>query len=173
MIPGIKNLFAYFRSNPKITFPFIITVWGIFYIMKGSVINAGNGFGYDGAWYAAITKNFSGMIANGDLSLYKIQRILPCVAVNILMTVFRIPFEDYFIIKSFQIYNLVLLSASALVWIKISELYNLSLKYVWIGFILGFINYGMFLMPFFYPVLTDISAFFLGFCLLYFISKIT
>ncbi|MBL8005888.1 MAG: hypothetical protein JNJ56_00025 [Ignavibacteria bacterium] len=136
--------------------------------MKGSVINAGNGFGYDGAWYAAITKNFLEMVSNGELSLYRIQRILPSAAVKILMTLLQIPVEDYFIIKSFQFYNLVLLSASSVIWIKISELYNLSLKNIWFGFILGFINYGIFLMPFFYPVLTDITAFFLGFCLYYF-----
>lgn len=139
--------------------------------MKGPVINAGNGFGYDGAWYAAITKNLSGMIHNGELSLYRIQRILPSAAVKILMTVFRIPVEDYFIIKSFQFYNLILLSASSILYIKISELFNLSLKYIWFGFILGFVNYGIFLMPFFYPVLTDITAFFLGFCLYYFYLK--
>jgi len=83
------------------------------------------------------------------------------------MNILSIPSSFYNIIKSFQIYNLLLLLLSTFLWCKIAAHFNLNLKFVWLGFVFWFLNFGIAELSFYYPVLTDATAICLGFFLLY------
>ncbi|MBK8552550.1 MAG: hypothetical protein IPL53_16370 [Ignavibacteria bacterium] len=167
----IKLSFQTFLQNPKYSMPLVISVWGVLYILFGAVINTNNGLGFDGATYGTIIKDFYNLLLNDKLSPYQIQRILPLFLCDLILSMFGFPKEDFYIIKFFQIYNLLLLIVCCLIWNKISEMYSFGLEYIWIGFVLAFVSFGIAEMTFYYPVLTDTTAFFLGFCLLYFHLK--
>lgn len=147
--------------------PLMILLWGTFYFFFGSIINANHGFGYDGWLYALVAQDFNGYLLLKKLSAYKIQKIFPSFVVWIILTISHIPKDNNIIVKSFQIYNLCLILLSSLIWLKISKIYKLSLNLIWVGFIFAFINFGVARLPFYYPVLTDTTALFLGFLLLY------
>lgn len=167
----IKHSFQTFLQNPKYSMPLVISVWGVLYILFGAVINTNNGLGFDGATYGSIIKDFYNLLLNNKLSPYQIQRILPLFLSDLTLSVSGLPKDDFYIIKFFQIYNLLLLIICCFIWYKISEMYSFDLKYIWTGFVLTFVSFGIAEMTFYYPVLTDTSAFFLGFCLLYFHLK--
>ncbi|MDQ3020508.1 MAG: hypothetical protein M3R36_08060 [Bacteroidota bacterium] len=151
--------------------PLIFLLWGVFYILFGAVININNGLGYDGGAYAWVIKDFYNLVLNDKLDSYLIQRIFPLFLTDLLLTVFKLPKEDFYIIKFFQIYNLILIMLCSFIWYKISKIYRLDLIYIWLGLILVLLNFGIAENSFYYPVLTDTTAFFLGFCLLYFHLK--
>ena len=151
--------------------PLILLIWGILYTLFGPVINRNNGLGFDGATYGTIIKDFYDILENSRMNSYQVQRIFPLFLADLVLNIFRLPVEDYFIIKFFQIYNLILLVVCTFIWNSIAKIYSLDLKYVWTGFILGFISFGIAEMTFYYPVLTDTTAFCLGFSLLYFHLK--
>ncbi|MEO8209041.1 MAG: hypothetical protein ABI840_00655 [bacterium] len=167
----IKNIFLIIWQNPKYSMPLILLLWGLFYIFFGAIINRENGLGFDGAHYGLIIKDFYNQLLGDRLNPYRLQRIFPLFLADLSLTIFKLPREDFYIIKFFQIYNLILLLLCSFIWNKISDIYRLDLIYIWLGFILGFINFGIAKMTFYYPVLTDTTAFALGFCLLYFHIK--
>jgi len=166
-----KDAILYLGKNPQITMPLIILFWGIYYFFNGAVINVSNGLGYDGEYYAEITKHFYSLVFHNKLEFYIIQRIFPLFVVNSILTIFEIPKEDFFIVKVFQIYNLTLLVLCSVIWYRIAKIYKFDLKLLWIGFIFCFVNFGIGKHTLYYPILTDPTAFFLGFCLLYFHIK--
>lgn len=125
------------------------------------------GLGYDGHYYGHIARRFFSMVFGQQVDSYRIQRIFPSFVVYIFMNAFGISSSFHKIITSFQIYNLILLQICSVVWCKISAMYNFNLKYVWLGFVFWFLNFGVAEMAFYYPVLTDISAMCIGFCLLF------
>jgi len=152
--------------------PLIILIWGIYYFIYGAVINVYNGFGYDGILYADLVKNFNFLVFFQKVDSYLIQRIFPSFIVHIFLTIFKISKDNnFYIVTTFHLYNLILIMLCSFLWYRISKFYKLNLKATWLGFIIGFVNFGIAKMPFYYPVQTDITAFFLGFCLLYFHVK--
>ena len=151
--------------------PIIIAVYGLLYIFFGAVIDKNNGFGYDGKYYGQIAMDFYNLVFNNQLTVYRIQRIFPSFLVNLILTVLNLPKENIFVVKVFQILNILLLICITLIWNKISKIYELDLRYIWLGFVLAIINYSIGEISFYYPVLTDTMAYFLGFCLLYFYLK--
>lgn len=164
----VKNLELFFYNNPQISMPLIVLLWGIYYFFFGAIINIDQGFGYDGYFYRQLTKDFYNFaFVENNLSGYYMGRILPSLIINLFLSVSDIPKEDYVIVRSFQIYNLILIVLSSLIWYKISKIYKLNSRLTWLGFILGFLNFGIAEMSLYDPVLTDITAFFLGFFLLY------
>lgn len=164
----LKNISKVILKNPKYSMPAILLLWGTIYMIFGAVINRNNGLGFDGASYGSIIKDFYNILLNDKLTTYQVQRIFPLFLIELLLTIFNLPKEDFFIIKAFQIYNLILLILCSYIWNLISKFYRLDLKYTWLGFVFAFLNFGIAEVTFYYPVLTDTTAFFLGFCLLYF-----
>lgn len=147
--------------------PALFLAWGLFYYFYGGVINVNNGFGYDGVIYGNITKNFYESVFGKYLSMYRIQRVFPSFAVDSILRILHLPKKTTYIIYAFQLYNLGLLLICTNLWYRISKIFGLELKYIWAGFVLGFVSFGIAEFTFYYPVLTDSTAFFLGFCLLY------
>ncbi|MBK8551386.1 MAG: hypothetical protein IPL53_10145 [Ignavibacteria bacterium] len=158
--------------NPWFSMPVIVLIWGSFYFFSGTVINVNEGLGYtDGLLYGKITGNFYEYVFGNQVSTYSIQRIFPSFVVSSILSMLNLPKDNYFIVKSFQAYNLLLIIFTTFIWNKIAKVSDFNLTHIWTGFVLAFLNFGIAELAFFYPVLTDITAFFLGFCLLYFHLK--
>lgn len=147
--------------------PLIILIWGGFYFIWGPVINVDGGLGYDGHYYGHYAKRFMSMVFGNKIDSYRIQRIFPSFMVYLGINIVHIQSSFYNIIKTFQIYNLLLLQLSAILWCSIAVHFKLKLKYVWLGFVFWFLNFGVAELSFYYPVLTDASALCLSFGLLY------
>ncbi|MBN2301296.1 MAG: hypothetical protein JXN60_02140 [Lentisphaerae bacterium] len=83
----------------------------------------------------------------------------------------RIPFANWNIVFSFQIYHLALLLIGVYLWNKIADELLLSLRGRWLGFCGLFVNFAMLKWVFYYPVLTDLTSYVLGLFLVYFFLK--
>lgn len=152
--------------------PVIVLIWGLIYFFFGAVINVNEGLGYtDGLLYGKITGNFYEYLFGNQISPYSIQRILPSFIVSSILSILNLPKDSFFIVKSFQVYNLMLIILTTFIWNRIAKISDFNLILTWSGFVLAFLNFGIAELTFFYPVLTDTTAFFLGFCLLYFHLK--
>lgn len=147
--------------------PLIILIWGGFYFFLGPIINVDGGLGYDGHYYGHYARRFISMVFGNKIDSYRIQRIFPSFMVYLGMNIAHIQNSFYNIIKSFQVYNLLLLQLSAVLWYAIAVHFKLKVKYVWLGFVFWFLNFGVAELSFYYPVLTDATALCFGFFLLY------
>lgn len=166
-----KNIFRYLWDNPQYGMPALIILWAMLYFFFGYIISVNGQFGYDGNYYGTTAKKFYQQVFGGELTFYRIQRIFPSFVINTVLTIFSIPKENYFVVKLWQIYNMILLVICSFLWYRIAKIYELSLKYIWLGFFFAFVNFANLLVTFWYPVLTDATAFTLGFLLLYFHLK--
>lgn len=153
-------------------FMFLITLGlGLFNLFYGEIIPVGNGFGWDGVYYAEMVKSFDGSFESLHLNNYYAHRFLPSLIVYWLMEISQIPITDLNIIKSFEFVNLIFILMSTVIWNKISDHFTLSVSARWIGFFALFVNFFISKQAFYYPVLTDVTAFFLGLLLLFFNLK--
>jgi hypothetical protein len=166
-----KNIFRYLWENPQYSMPLIIFIWAFIYFFWGYIISVNNGFGYDGNYYGTTAKKFFQQVFGGELTFYRIQRVFPSFVISCFLNILNLPKENYYVVKLWQIYNMVLLQVCVLIWIRISKMYRLELKYVWLGFVFAIVNFANLVVTFWYPVLTDSTAFTLGFLLLYFHLK--
>lgn len=166
-----KNIFRYLWDNPQYGMPVLIAVWALLYFFFGYIISVNGQFGYDGNYYGTTAKKFYQQVFGGELTFYRIQRIFPSFIINTVLTIFSIPKENYFIVKLWQLYNMVLLLICSMLWYRIAKIYELSIRYIWLGFFFAFVNFANLLVTYWYPVLTDATAFTLGFFLLYFHLK--
>ena len=145
----------------------IVLVMGTISIFFGEKIEANNGLGYDGKRYAEITQNFPQYVLHNQLSPYRIQRILPSAIVHYTLKSLGVPLEYRNIIRGFELYNLALILITIYVWSLISYELKLGIKGKWLGFLALYINFPLAKLNYYYPVLTDTSAFALGIILLY------
>ena len=171
MIEKRKNIFHYIWDYPQYSMLALIAIWSFFYFFYGYVLSVNDGFGYDGNYYGTTAKKFYQQVFGGELTFYRIQRIFPSFIMSCLLTILNLPKENYYVVKLWQIYHMVLLQVCVLIWIRIANMYKLDLRYIWLGFFLGFVNFANVMVTFWYPVLTDLTAFTLGFLLLYFHLK--
>ena len=146
----------------------IVFVLGLLNFIWGEKIPAGGGFGWDGVHYADMVRNLDSMISGGHLSNYYAHRILPSLTVRGMLLLFDMPMSNLSIIRSFEVYNLVLLVGACWSWTCISKRLALSNAGSWIGFSGIFINFQSSKQAFYYPVLTDVTALFLATLLLLF-----
>ena len=150
----------------------IVFTLGFLNFFWGEKVPAGGGFGWDGVNYANMVRNLDSMINGGQLSSYYTQRILPSGIVRAMMLLFGTAMSDSNIIKSFEIYNLVLLMIACWAWKRVADNFSLSLAGRWIGFGGIFINFECSKQAFYYPVLTDVTALTIAmFLLLFYIEK--
>ena len=171
MIEKRKNIFHYIWEYPQYSMLTLIAAWSFYYFFFGYVLSVNDGFGYDGNYYGTTAKKFYQQVFGGELTFYRIQRIFPSFIMSCLLTILNLPKENYYVVKLWQIYHMVLLQVCVLIWIRIANMYKLDLRYIWLGFFLGFVNFANVMVTFWYPVLTDLTAFTLGFLLLYFHLK--
>src|SRR5665648_546361 len=150
----------------------VFSLIGIFMqIYKNELVNFCNGFGWDGQVYGNLTLNYFNEIFEKGVDGYYIQRILPSSIVYVLMCIFKISFTTNNVIISFTIYNTLLILCACYIWGLIAIELKLSIKGVWLGYIGLFINFPILKLPFYYPVLTDITTLFLGLLIIYFYLK--
>jgi hypothetical protein len=146
----------------------IVVVLGLLNFFWGEKVPAGNGFGWDGVFYAEMVRNLDSMIADGTLSGYYAQRILPSAIVRSMLLLAGMPSSDANIIHGFELYNLVLLVGACWAWKRVADNFSLSLGGRWMGFSAIFVNYQCSKQAFYYPVLTDVTALFVAMLLMLF-----
>lgn len=132
------------------------------FLLLPETIPAGGGFGFDGVTYARMVVEVESMIATGELSTYYSQRILPALLVKTGLWVLDLPTSPENIISGFRVLNFSLLSICVLLWFAIAKELKLSTFAYWIGFIGLFACFPNAKQVFYYPVLTDTFAFFIG-----------
>lgn len=146
----------------------IVLALGVSNFFWGELVPAGGGFGWDGVFYAEMVRHLDLMIDGGQLSSYYAQRILPSSIVRGMLVLSNTAITDSNIIRGFELYNLTLMLGAVVIWKRLSEYFSLSIAGRWIGFSGIFINFQSSKQAFFYPVLTDVTALFVGMLLLLF-----
>lgn len=145
--------------------PVILLIWGVFSILFIPVIPIASGFGWDGVFYGKVALDFQNMIGNMDS--YHAGRIFPGILIYYLFVFLHISLNLASVLLAFQIYNIITLVFSAYIWVCISKYSNLNQISRWFGFIALFLNYPVLNFYFYYPPLTDGTAFFIGLLMLY------
>lgn len=147
------------------------TIGILLQIFRNELVNVGNGFGWDGQVYGNVVLNYFNEVFKEGVDGYHIQRILPSSIVYAIMYIFKITFITNNVIILFTIYNTILILAACYIWGLIASELKLSTKGVWLGFIGLFINFPVLKLAFYYPVLTDTTALFLGILIIYYYLK--
>lgn len=166
-----KEGVSFFRSRPaylNILLVFCLVIVMLVGLLFGEKIQVSDGFGYDGVNYARIARSFEGMVANGKIDSYRIQRVFPSAVIHFVIKLASLPFTPKNIVLAFGLLNTLILAVSALVWCLISDHLGMSAKGKIFGFVGLFANFAILKLPSYYPVLTDIPAFGLGILALYF-----
>ncbi len=146
----------------------LVLVLGLANMFFGDIVPAGGGLGWDGTWYAQMVKDLPNLIADGRIGTYYAQRILPAWVVRLALLVTHQSLERPAIIRAFQILNLLELAVACLVWKVIADRLLLGRWGRWFGFLSLFGNFSNSKMVFFYPVLTDTTAFLAGMLMVWF-----
>ena len=147
-------------------------VYGLFSIFYGEKIPVGNGFGFDGVVYGNAAKNFYHTIVDKRISSFYLQRIFPSGVIYSFFKILSIDRNNDNIIRAFGIYNFILILLSICLWFKIGKELQLSDRLVLMGLVSFLFSYGIIKLNFYYPVLTDTTALFLGFLTVWgYISK--
>ncbi|PKQ69797.1 hypothetical protein [Raineya orbicola] len=139
--------------------PILFYIFGVFY----DNIRFNNGLGFDGATYGYYVKEC--IVQN--INNYYAHRILPSLITKLFLNIFNIVPTDETIFTTFHILNIVFFTFSIVLFFKISQKTNMSLKRSYFVITLVFFNFFFLKNAPFYPVLTDYSAFFLSTLLLY------
>ena len=161
------NTFVKHRPTYFLLSFLVVLIYGVAQIVFGEKIPVSNGLGWDGAIYGAIAKDFEQLLTTHGLSWYYIQRSLPSGIIHYTLRALGLPLQDTFIIRAFEIYNLALLLLAVIIWGLIAKELRIKDRTTWLGFLLVFGNFAIARSNFYYPVLTDTTAFFLGILLAY------
>lgn len=140
----------------------LVLAFGLCCLLAGEKVPAGGGFGWDGITYAAMVRSLDTIIGHGELSSYYAQRIGPSAIVRLVMTAGGLPFDNVTIIRVFEAYNLILLTATCLAWQRTAGKLAIGISGQWLGFLGIFVNFAVSKQALFYPVLTDVTALFMG-----------
>jgi hypothetical protein len=146
--------------------PVLLAIFGLGQIGWGEAIELSSGFGfYDGRRYGEIALDFPREVFREGLDAFRLQRVLPSGVIYLALG--GDPRDEIEVRDAFRAYNLILLLATAITWAGIAREAGTSERGRWLGFSLLFLNVANLKMPFYYPVLTDTTALFLGALLLY------
>ena len=151
---------AIMRNNYLWLSPLILLLWGVFSLIYIPIIPIASGFGWDGIFYGKIALNFQNMV--GNINTYGSGRIFPAVLIHYILLIFKLPLVLKLALLSFRIYYLIILTASALIWVNIANLLKLNSTNSWVGFIGIFITYPVLNWYFYYPALTDGTTLFIS-----------
>jgi hypothetical protein len=145
----------------------LFVIYGSLSIFWGEKIPAGGGLGFDGVVYGNAAKNFYHIIINKRIHSLNLLRIFPSGVIYCCFKILRIDRTNANIIKAFSIYNFILILLSIYLWFKITEKFKFPDRLVFMGLISFLFSYGIMKFNFYYPVITDTTAFFLGFLTLW------
>lgn len=144
-----------------------VLVYGISKTVYGDKISINGGLGWDGMRYAQWARNFYYRVFERGLDSYDVQRLLPSAVVYHVLDWFTLPKTNHNVVQAFGIYNSVLLAGAAICWILISREIGLGLSGRVAAFVGFFINYPALAFAFYCPVMTDMTALFLGTLMIY------
>lgn len=146
----------------------LVTVFGLGQVLWGERLSPGRGLGWDGRFYARIAQDLPRVLFVEGLDAYRLQRVVTPALVYFGLRALGLPRDDAHVVDAFAVYNLLLLLATVVVWRGIARAAGLGEGGLWLGFLLLFANFANLKMPYYYPVLTDTTAVFLGALLVYF-----
>jgi hypothetical protein len=126
----------------------------------GARIPVAGGLGYDGQTYGWMAHDFEKTLHTKSVVGYTLKRCLPSLVVGSCLSMLGIPRGPLEIVRGFAVLNLVLLIATVPIWHVICRGIQLSRRQTQIGLACLLINYGQLRDCYFYPVLTDVPAFF-------------
>ena len=151
---------SYFRYSPL-----LVLAWGLISVLFIPVIPIASGFGWDGVFYGRVAMDFQHMI--GSMDSYHSGRIFPGVLLHYIMVLVGAPLTVSAALVAYQAYTVCILTASAWLWVRIAAHAALSPAACWTGFMALFMGYPVLNLYFYYPSLSDITAFFIGMSMLY------
>jgi hypothetical protein len=140
----------------------LIAAW---YLLTSDGIPAGNGMGWDGVIYGGLAQDFPGRYHAGVTSYY-VSRLFPSFLIYWALRLFGVARTAPHVVTAFRVMNGLLVIAGGGLWIRIARDLRLGVSGRILGFTGLFLNLAIAKMPAFYPVLTDVPAFFLGLCML-------
>ena len=136
-------------------------------------IPAASGTGYDGGRYAAWAKTLGiGSLidsaasrwqpprpdAERPLDTYYARRVLPSLVVHYLLAGTGIETSTANVILAFIAFNVLLLLATVVCWLKAADQLHVGSNGKWIGVVGLVVSYANLKMPLYYPTLTDTAA---------------
>ncbi len=130
--------------------------------LGSELIPVRDGIGYDGATYAKVVQDPSGVLLGHQLDVHRVQRVLPSLVVHLMLRPFGLHTSDAAIVVGFQILNYTLMALSTLFWWRIARRLELSRVAGWAGFLALVVNYGLLKYQAYSSVMTDSGGFFLG-----------
>lgn len=133
----------------------------------GEKIPIGNGLGWDGQFYGTLASRWDEALAEKPLNKYTVVRILPSAAVNLFLRQTGLPLTDEWIIFAFGWLNVICVTISAWLWVRIANAMSLRERGKWLGFCTFFLSFAIAKHSGYYPVLTDIPAFTIGMGMLF------
>jgi hypothetical protein len=138
---------------------------GCWYLVTPDRIPVGDGMGWDGVIYGSFAKDFPGQYHAG-VTYYYLGRLLPSLLLHYALRAMGVARSSGSVIMAFRVLNAVLVIASALLWLRIARSMVLGISGRILGFAGLFLNFSALKMASYYPVLTDVPAFFLGLAML-------
>jgi hypothetical protein len=138
---------------------------GLLHLFFGETLRVNHGLGWDGLTYSGMARNLPAMISEGRLSPYFLVRVFPCAVVHYTLQLFHLPLTDRNILWNWRLWNLFLFVASGFLWARIVGEMKLTQRGQWFSGLL-FCSFFALKWYFYYPVLTDQTAFFLALCML-------
>ena len=131
-------------------------------------IAANRGMGWDGAHYGAWAADFPGEVLSKGLRSYHAGRILPSGLVYCTLGLLGLERSPEHIIQAFGVLNIACLTLSAWIWVLIARRLGLGPPGLALGYIGLFVNFFVLKWSAYYPVLTDMPTYLVGFLSLYF-----
>ena len=144
----------------------------IFLSFVSERIFASDGLGYDGGVYGYIAIRFQDYL-HGEFKELLLpgnafyNRFLLSALCHYTLQVLGADLNTPNVITFFRIYEAIVLFGTGLLWCSVSDFLGLGHRGKWWGFLGLFGNYAVLKYAFYYPVLMDVSALFLGLALLH------
>lgn len=146
----------------------LILVVGVVLTLLSERIPVAHGLGFDGEEYGNWAMHFDKVLSREiPVSPYRMFRILPSALAYATLRLTGVTLATENIIHFFQVFNLALLGLAALSWGGVADAAGLNLRGKLLGFIGLFGNHAILKYNFYYPVLTDTSAYTLALLSLY------
>jgi hypothetical protein len=133
----------------------------------GERIPLGDGLGWDGRFYSQIARDLPRALFVDRLDEYRLQRVVPPAVIWAVLRLTGMDGDDRTIVRLFTAYNFLLLVGVLFLWEATARRCGISRPGRWLGFLLLFVSFAHLKLVYYYPVLTDTTAFFLGALLLH------
>ncbi len=133
----------------------------------GETIPIRDGRGWDGDIYVSAAADLGAGWEITRTNPYLFQRLAPSLLVHAGLVLTGAPRDDATVIGAFKLLNISLLLLTLWLWLKTSDVFGLSIKARWMGFLGLFVNVQCFKIAYYYAPLTDIPALALGMALVY------